>query len=193
MSEDGPRWTFDIAQYTNDLDKATEALNVFDRRSEQERIPREQWVPARPGFNKRYKSIVIALPTWSMLQRFQPFGTFNAFRFGPLLTSFLAAMAPNQPNRIHVIRYAVNELKLFELDTNARNEACMPERLREWYAFHTLRRMYRFRWGVSLFEQPEQSGKLDAVKLTQDVAYQYYRDKATKAMKELRKEVEAEQ
>ena len=44
------------------------------------------------------------------------------------------------------------------------------ELMREWYAFHTLRRMFRLRFGCSMTNCEEIAGPLDTFKPSKDVA-----------------------
>ncbi len=200
------RWVLDIARYTNDTNQATRWKYVNDERAEVERIPEEKWKPARKGWNKRNSSIVVLLGGSELLPRTalavsrsthpnHPRGLrniYNTARFNPLLTSFLAAMSPEAPNRFLVIKYAVSELLLFDFQYATDREtgqeytwlkggdiAC------EWYALHTIRRMYRFRFGCSLFPQQELKVPLDQVQRSRDLGWIYYKSEVRKAYKGL--------
>lgn len=179
--EPPPRWVLGIEYITDSQDIATERLYVFDTRAQvQNRISPAKWRQAKPGWNKRNNAIVLLLDPVAIIERFHT-GRRHAFRFGPMLTAFLAACSPGAPNRFLVMKWVVRELQLFEMEPQVFQNPRHQEAFREWYAFHTLRRMYRMRWGVSLFDAPEQSGPLDQIRMTQDVGYQKYKEGCKKA------------
>jgi len=204
-----PRWVVDIVRYTNSTAQATEWLNVFDNSVEVDRTDKKNWKEAEEGFNKRNNSIVILLPTEILLARAaivpsksdhpnHPRGgarnRYNTARFGPMITAFLAAMAPKAKGRYLVLRYAVMEVLNFmrnqEYEWHTRRTTgeefrAIPAHLEEWYALHTIRRMYRFRFGISLFPYEEVAGPLDQMRKTQDIGYQTYKKQAKKQMNKL--------
>lgn len=204
-----PRWVVDIVRYTNNTAQATEWLNVFDNSVEVDRTDKKNWKEAEEGFNKRNNSIVILLPTEILLARAaivpsksdhpnHPRGgarnRYNTARFGPMITAFLAAMAPNAKGRYLVLRYAVKEVKrLLQKQehqwhtrrTTGEELRAIPTHLEEWYALHTIRRMYRFRFGISLFPYEEVAGPLDQLLKSQDAGYQTYKKKAQRQMNKL--------
>lgn len=176
-----PRWVLDIVNYSNDEDKARKQLYNTDEDEEQELEDK----PLRVGWNKHNNKIVILLPTKTMIERlYMPQLSLNWFRFGPILTAFLAAMAVHTPDRWLVILYAVKEIKTLQAEDDRLQ---LSEARRQWYAFHTLRRIYRMRWGISLSAKQEFSGPLDKVRLTQDLGYQEYLEKTRKAIAKLKK------
>lgn len=182
------RWVVDIVEYCCDKDEAQK-----HKRSK-----------VQPGFNKREDSVVVLLPFEDMMRRIalsssrsphpnHPRGVrhvYNTARFDPMLTAFLAAMGPGSDHRFLVIKYAIIELKKFELlmatDRQTKEKyQWLPEILEEWYALHILRRMFRMRFGCSLFPQPEQSGPIKAIRLTQDLGWLAYKDAVGKAYRRL--------
>lgn len=171
-----PRWVLDIAFYTNEEERGQLALYGQNK---------TVWKPLRPGWNKHNNSIVIYCDTSTMLLRWWASDTpRNVFRFGPILTAYLAAMSQHTPNRWHVILYAVREIKTLQAEDESLK---LSEHHRYWYALHTLRRMYRMRWGISLFPQPELSGRLSELQLQHDAAYQQFMEKTRKLITELQK------
>jgi len=203
------RWVMEIVRYTNNTAQATKWLNVHDENAEVDRTNEKNWKEAQEGFNKRNNSIVILLPANTLLARKaivpsksdhpnHPRGgarnRYNTARFGPMITAFLAAMAPKAKGRYLVLRYAVKEmLKLMEKQdlqwhtriTTGEEFLAIPAHLEEWYALHTIRRMYRFRFGISLFPYEEVAGPLDQMRKTQDIGYQTYKKQAKKQMNKL--------
>lgn len=179
--EQEPRWVVGVEHVTTDPQEATRRLNVFDERADvDDRMPAIEWRQAKPGWNKRNNAIVLQLHPVAMLERFHV-GSRHAFRFGPMLTAFLAACSPGAPNRFLVMRWIVRELMLFEMEPQIYLHLRQQEAFRQWYAFHTLRRMYRMRWGISLFDDPEPSGPLESIRMTADSGYQKYKEGAKKA------------
>lgn len=193
-----PRQVMDIARYTNDHAQATEWLNVHDAEHQSTRVDKSKWKPARPGWNKLNHSIVVLLPTKAMIERYN--GTRPYYTFGPILTAWLAAMAPHSKKRTIVIRQAMQYLREFE---HAHVEppvfADMPvkdaETMKDWYAFHTLRRLFRMRFGCGMcqhkvdgewVETPEPAGALNEFDINQDKAWVAYKRAAATAMKKYR-------
>ena len=116
---------------------------------------------------------------------------YNTARFNAGMTAFLAAMAPQAFNRFLVIRYAIQEIQRFKPYMRKNRETgeleqWLPSKLHEWYAFHLLRRMFRMRFGCSMFPQEEQSGRIDDVRLTEDAAWIAYKEGAKKACSRLK-------
>ncbi len=186
------RWVLDIVEYCCDEDEAT--------KHKQSKV--------RPGFNKREDSVVVLLPFQDMINRIalatshsphpnHPRSTrhvYNVARFDPMLTAFLAAMAPGSDHRFLVIKYAIHELIQFNLlmhtDRETKEEyQWLPGKLNEWYALHLLRRMFRMRFGCSMFPQPEQSGRIQDIRLQEDLGWQAYKDAVGKAFRRLSQEV----
>ena len=104
-------------------------------------------------------------------------------------------MAPDAKGRSLLIRYCIDELKLFQLHMHRDRETgelyqWLPDRLIEWYAVHTLRRMFRMRFGCSMFDQEEQSGRIKDIRLTQDRGFQAYQNAVGKAYRNLEGSVE---
>lgn len=194
-----PRQVLDIARYTNDLTQATEWLNVHDAEHQGSRVDKSEWKPARPGWNKLNHSIVVVLPTKAMIERYN--GTRPHYNFGPILTAWLAAMAPHSKKRTIVIRQAIQYLREFEHETTVEPPmfAEMPikdaETMKDWYAFHTLRRLFRMRFGCGMcqhkvagqwVETPEPDGPLVEFDIRQDKAWVAYKRAAATAMKKYR-------
>lgn len=177
------RWVRDIAEYTTEQDVATRIK--WNLKPHQELTKEHK--PAKPGWNKRNDNIVVLLPFSNAIRRMT--GGLNAARFGPLLTSFLAAMAPHAKGRVLVIKYAIEQLLLFEFqfttDENGNEYQWLPEHLVEWYAFHLLRRMFRMRFGCSMCPQAEYSGPILRAVPERDLAYQQYKKEAEEAYAKL--------
>lgn len=173
------RWVVDIAHYCTDQDEATRIK--WNLKPHEELT--EKHTPAQPGWNKRNDNIALLWPFPHAMRRIT--GAVNAARFGPLLTSFLAAMAPNAKGRVLVIKYAIEQLLLFEFqfttDQHGKEYQWLPEHLVEWYAFHLLRRMFRMRFGCSMFPQAEPSGPILRMAPERDLAYQQYKKEVAKA------------
>jgi hypothetical protein len=197
---DEARRIVDIAFYTNDKEKATEALYVGDKAEVTNPTSKERRKQARLGWNKRKSNIVIVLSADSLLKRTtlvtsqsehpnhpRKKGTaYNVARFSPTLTAFLAAMAPHAPNRHLVIKYCIQQLihVKFHIAPYRNSELFHHQWLKddmlEWYAFHLLRRMFRMRFGCSLFPQPETTGPLSEIRKGQDLAWLYYKNQVGK-------------
>jgi hypothetical protein len=161
---------------------------------------KERRKQARLGWNKRKSNIVIVLSADSLLKRTtlvtsqsehpnhpRKKGTaYNVARFSPTLTAFLAAMAPHAPNRHLVIKYCIQQLihVKFHIAPYRNSELFHHQWLKddmlEWYAFHLLRRMFRMRFGCSLFPQPETTGPLSEIRKGQDLAWLYYKNQVGK-------------
>ena len=211
-----PRHVLSIANFTNDLERATEWLNVNDGDYSGSRLSKDKWQRAHVGWNKKDKCVVVVQDTKMMLTQ----KGINRFSFGPLMTAWLAAMAPHAKNRLLVIRHAIHMLLEFDAsdgDTNQAAKGIMPaaplifldsdgerqEQLRHWYAFHTLRRMFRMCFGCSMFQhQDRSSGRVEWVEttepagslrdydLTQDRAYQTYKKTLKPLLKQFEKSSE---
>lgn len=196
------RHVFDIVRHTNNQAHATEMLNVFDPNHKGKRKDKSKWIQARAGWNKEGKSIVVLFEEWP-----KPYPVKNhrdqwvtlrpRYRFGPLMTAWLAAMAPRVTHRHLVIRHAIRQLSEFYNDHKKlkQGEVTGPppqfvgdikrqEEMREWYAFHTLRRMFRFRFGCSMWQNGqgenrhevlEQMSSLQQFDLNQDKAWKDYK------------------
>ena len=196
-----PRHVLDIARHTTDPTEATQWLNRFDSKHKTDTNNQANWVQARPGWNKKGKSIVILLKEWPQpypVKRFNQL-TFTPPRhnFGPILTVWLAEMAPRVRHRYLVIRHSIRYLMEFYNDPRKlkRGEFTGPppefegdvarqEEMREWYAFHTLRRMFYLRFGCSMWQNGkkenrhdvlEEAGTLQGYDLTQDKAWLDYK------------------
>lgn len=179
------RWVLDIVQYTTDQDEATRIKWNVKRGGKLT----DKHTPAKPGWNKRNDNIVVLLPFASAMRRMTY--TVHVARFGPLLTSFLAAMAPDKQGRALVIKYCLQQLLLFERLPMRKDRqtdtwhAWLPEHLHEWWAFHLLRRMFRMRFGCSMFDEEEQSGPILRMAPERDLAYMKYKATVKKAYQRL--------
>ena len=178
-----PRQALDVAFYTNNLDEATKRLNVFDGSHSgwRPRVSKQDWTRASVGWNKKGKSIVVVLDTISILNLAQ----MNRFSFGPLMTAFLIAMAPKAKNRLLVIRYCIGMLLSFYAAEGEKRESRLegigfappeftsgdPKRIalmQEWYALHTLCRLFRMRFGCDMFQhQTKVNGYVEWVETKQ--------------------------
>lgn len=181
------RWVLDIVTYC----------------CEEEEASNQKQYAASPGFNKREDSIVVLLPLSEFMQRValsqsrsahpahprSVKAVVNTARFSAMLTAFLAAMGPGVPHRFLVIKYAIQELLLFEfqttLDDDENEVRWLPSKLDEWWALHILRRMFRMRFGCSLFPQPEQSGRIQDIRLQEDLGWQAYKNGVSKPYRQL--------
>jgi len=128
------------------------------------------------------------------------------YYFGPILTAWLLAMAPRSNQRVLVIRAAIRMLMRFfndnrKLQGGFSGGATGPppmfddEEQNEWYAFHTLRRMFRLRFGCSMCqhqennrwcETEEPSGRLYDFDPNLDGAFKTYKQQETACVKDLR-------
>jgi len=119
---------------------------------------------------------------------------YNTARFNPMITAFLAAMGPNADDRFLVIKYGIEQVLQFKPYMRTDRETgevyqWLPSELHEWYALHLLRRMFRIRFGCSMFPQEEQSGRMGDVRKSDDKAWRYYKNEVGKAYKKLKEEV----
>jgi len=138
----------------------------------------------------------------------------HRFSFGPLLTAWLAAMAPHAKYRLLVIRHAIKMLTDFyagDGDKNQEKALMLPrppifetgdnvDTMNEWYAFHTLRRMFRMCFGCNMFQHQDRSsgsvewvetieppGSLQNYDLKEDRAWQTYKKTVKPLLKKFEK------
>lgn len=183
-----------------------------------------KWSKCRPGFHKLRRCIVANLeeipkPCSSHTRVKVKIGgnihelgrAVPRHYFGPILTVWLLAMGPHVTHRVFVIRKAIENLKAF-YDHNRMIQGGFnggktgpppmftgtPERInemRDWYAFHTLRRMFRMRTGCCMC-MAKQDGKwlplmemtssLDQVDPNQDEAWTTFLQMERQRTNELR-------
>lgn len=205
-----PRHILGIAYYTNDLHQATEKLNVNDTSFTGARLSKDKWQRAHYGWNKKDKCIVVVQDTREMIM----LASRHRFSFGPLLTAWLAAMAPHAKYRLLVIRHAIKMLTDFyagDGDKNQEKALMLPrppifetgdnvDTMNEWYAFHTLRRMFRMCFGCNMFQHQDRSsgsvewvetieppGSLQNYDLKEDRAWQTYKKTVKPLLKKFEK------
>lgn len=129
------------------------------------------------------------------------------YYFGIILTVWLLAMAPHAKNRVLVIRQAISRLMGFYNDNQKisgawnRGTTGPPPmfdggNLNEWYAFHTLRRMFYMRTGCRMcqheedgewVETPEPSGSLYDFDPQKDKAFMLFKQQEAARLKKMRK------
>jgi len=174
---------------------------------------KSKWTTCRTGYHKSRRCIVANLeevpkPCTSHTRvKVKIGGNTHEFGravprhyFGPILTAWLLAMGPHVPHRVFVIRKAIHYLKEFYEDNrklqgglNGGNTGAPPQftgspeyinEMRDWYAFHTLRRMFRMRTGcfMCMAQQDdkwlplmEMTTSLDQVDPSQDQAWTTFR------------------
>lgn len=221
----------DIVFYTANQESADKHLNILRPKQGHEYTKEEKskWKKtAHIGFNKHERQHVVLLDKWpepctshiklyytsdegvkkqSALSRAVP-----RYYFGPILTAWMLAMAPRAKHRTLVIKTAIGMLMTFyndnqKLQGGFNGGATGPppifddEVQNEWYAFHTLRRMFRLRFGCSMcqhqkdeewFETKEPSGSLYNFDPNEDAAFQTYKQEVKARIKAIKIALEKE-
>lgn len=173
------RYALFIERYTDDEQQATEWLGQ----------------PAKDGWNKNGKHVVILNGREPVVDTDWLNGHLR-WSFGPIGTAWLAAMAPRATDRVLVIQHAIKMLKAFYIDDDISTPKFTGslrdrERRMEWYAFHTLRRMFRLRFGCSMVymknaeKAVEIRQPLDEVRTSEDAGFMQYKKELQERLKEL--------
>jgi len=153
--------------------------------------------PAKDGWNKSGKHVVILNGREPVVDTDWK-TAFMRWSFGPIGTAWLAAMAPRATDRVLVIQHAIKMLKAFYIDDDISTPKFTGnlrrrERMMEWYAFHTLRRMFRLRFGCSMVymknaeKAVETRQPLDEVRTSEDAGFMQYKKELRERLKEMAK------